>query len=265
MEAVIDGVSLYVERRGEGQPTLVFLHYWGGTGRTWSKIAAQLQSQFEVVTYDMRGWGHSAPSPDGYSMHALATEALRLIEHIQLKRFVLIGHSMGAKVAQLLASGRPKGLVALVLVAPATPTPNHLPKEAKEQQLHAYDNRETVLQTLAFLSSRTADTAESVEQIIEDSLSGQPDAKLAWPTAGMLEDISSEVGKIEVPTLVLAGERDRLDSIEQHKQEVVARIPGAVLEIIPYSGHLLPIDEPRRTADAIRAFLQERLGGNDAG
>jgi pimeloyl-ACP methyl ester carboxylesterase len=150
---------------------------------------------------------------------------------------------MGGKVAQLLASRRPGGLVGLILVAPATPTSTHFPEEALQRQIHAYDNRETVLQTIAFLSARTP-VPEIVEQIVEDSLSGVPDAKLAWPTSAIREDISAEVPHIAVPTLVLAGEHDHLDSVEQHRREILTRISNSRLEIIPGSGHLIPIDEP---------------------
>jgi 3-oxoadipate enol-lactonase len=255
MKALIGNVSLEVEQRGEGDLTLVFLHYWGGTHRTWKKVAAELESSYRIITYDMRGWGESGPGEDGYSITALANEAAALIDHLGLSKYVLIGHSMGGKAAQLLASRNPRGLVGLVLVAPATPTPSHFPEEAKQQQIHAYDNRETVLQTIAFLTTRTPDPA-IVEQIVQDSLSGTPEAKLAWPTSAIDEDISAEVLKISVPTLVLAGELDRLDSIEQHRREVIARIPGARLETIPRSGHLLPIDEPVGTARAIDNFVK---------
>lgn len=256
MKVVIRKVSLEVEDRGAGEPSLVFLHYWGGTHRTWNKVAAELQSSYRIVTYDMRGWGQSEAAENGYSIAALADEATALIEHLGLKQYVLIGHSMGGKVAQLVASRNPSGLVGLILVAPATPTPSRLPEEAKQQQVHAYDNRETVIQTIAFLTARTPD-AETVEQIVQDSLSGTPEAKLAWPTSAMLEDISSEVSKITVPTLVLAGEHDQLDSVEQHRREVIARISGARLEIISDSGHLLLIDEPVRTARAINQFVRQ--------
>jgi pimeloyl-ACP methyl ester carboxylesterase len=256
MKVLIGKVSLEVEERGAGEPSLVFLHYWGGTHRTWNKVAAELQSSYRIVTYDMRGWGQSGATENGYSIAALADEATALIQHLGLKQYVLIGHSMGGKVAQLVASRDPAELVGLILVAPATPTPSHLPEEAKQQQVHAYDNRETVIQTIAFLTARTPD-AETVEQIVQDSLSGTPEAKLAWPISAMLEDISPEVSKITVPTLVLAGEHDQLDSVEQHRREVIARISGARLEIISDSGHLLPIDEPVRTARAIDQFVRQ--------
>jgi len=113
-----------------------------------------------------------------------------------------------------------------------------------------------VLQTIAFLSARTPEP-DVVEQIVEDSLSGVPEAKLAWPTSAILEDISSETSRIAVPTLVLAGEQDRLDSIEQHRREIIARITNARLEIIADSGHLIPIDEPVKLARAIAEFITQ--------
>ena len=264
MKVLIGGISLEVQEQGAGDISLVFLHYWGGTHRTWNKVTAELQSSYRTVTYDMRGWGESGASSNGYSIAALADEAMALVEHFALSCYILIGHSMGGKVAQLVASRRPPGLLGLVLVAPATPTPTLLPEEAKQQQIHAYDNRGTVLQTIAFLSEGSLDP-DTVEQVVRDSLSGTPEAKRAWPATAMLEDISTEVSKIAVPTLVLAGEQDRLDSIEQHRREVVARIAGATLEVIPQSGHLLPLDEPERTARAIREFVDQIRTGSTIG
>lgn len=256
MKHTIGNLSLNVEEKGAGEISLVFLHYWGGTHRTWDKVTSQLENSFHSVTYDMRGWGQSGAAESGYSVAELANEAASLIQQLGLKKYVLIGHSMGGKVAQLLASRHPAGLIGLILVAPAAPTPIRFPDEALQQQIHAYDNRETVLQTIAFLSSRAPEPAV-VEQIVEDSLSGVPEAKLAWPTSAILEDISSEALRIAVPTLVLAGEQDRLDSIEQHRREIIARIPNARLEIIADSGHLIPIDEPVKLARAIAEFVTQ--------
>src|SRR5437868_3501576 len=110
MRHLVQNISLYVEERGEGDPSIVFLHYWGGTHRTWNKVVAELAGSHHTITYDMRGWGQSDPAESGYSMGTLADEAASLIEHLALKKYVLVGHSMGGKVAQLLASRRPAGL-----------------------------------------------------------------------------------------------------------------------------------------------------------
>jgi len=259
MKHEVRGLSLNVEKSGSGEPALVFLHYWGGTSRTWNKVVAELKDRFTTVAYDARGWGQSDKSAAGYTLADLADEALSLIQTLGIKSYVLAGHSMGGKISQLIASRNPEGLQGLVLVAPAPPTPQRLPAEMRETQIHSYDNRENVLQTIKFLSSQMH-ASTVVEQIVEDSMSGSREATLAYPTAAILEDISSEISKINVPTLVLAGELDQLDSIEQHKREVVARIPNAQFAIIKGSGHLIPIDEPVQLAKEIASFVTSLAG-----
>jgi 3-oxoadipate enol-lactonase len=163
---------------------------------------------------------------------------------------------MGGKVAQLIASRRPEGLLGLILVAPAQPTPRHNPDEIREGQLHAYDNRENVLQVIGSgLLTAHPPSPEIVEQIIEDSLSGSREATMAFPMGSLLEDISPEVAQINVPTVLIAGELDQVDSIERHKAEVLAYIPNAEFKIIKGSGHLIPIDEPLQLAKEIASFM----------
>jgi hypothetical protein len=77
-------------------------------------------------------------------------------------------------------------------LSPAAPTPLRFPDEMRETRIHAYDNRENVLQTISFLSARTP-SPDIVEQIVEDSMSGSREATLAYPAASILEDISSEI------------------------------------------------------------------------
>ena len=143
----------------------------------------------------------------------------------------------------------------LILVAPAPPTSQNIPDFAKEAQLHAYDSRENALQALAFLTAR-APSEEMREQILADNFAAAPQARLAWPISSAYEDISAEVGKIAVPTLILAGDQDRQDPVEQHQREVLSRIRGAELKIIKDCGHLMPIDQPAQLAEAIRAFVR---------
>jgi len=255
----VRGLSLNVEKSGSGEPALVFLPYWGGTSRTWNDVVAELKDGFTTVAYDPRGWGQSDKSAAGYTLADLADETLSLIQILGIKSYVLVGHSVGGKISQLIASRHPEGLRGLVLVAPAPPTPLQFPDEARETQIHAYDNRENVLQTIRFLTSRMP-APEVVEQIVEDSMSGSREATLAYPTSSILEDISSEVSRITVPTFVLAGELDKLDSIEQHKREVVARIPNARFTIVKGSGHLIPIDEPVQLAQEIASFVTQLTG-----
>jgi pimeloyl-ACP methyl ester carboxylesterase len=70
----------------------------------------------------------------------------------------------------------------------------------------------------------------------------------------ILEDISAEVANINVPTVLLAGELDQVDSIERHKTEVLAYLPNAEFKIIKGSGHLIPIDEPHELPKRLPAL-----------
>jgi pimeloyl-ACP methyl ester carboxylesterase len=252
----IQGLSIYAEERGTAEPALLFLHYWGGTSRTWRKVTAELEEQFKTVAYDARGWGKSDKTPASYKLADLADEALSLVKALGIKQYVLVGHSMGGKVAQLIASRRPEGLLGLILVAPAQPTPRHNPDQMREEQFHAYDNRENVLKVIGSgrLTARPP-SPEIVEQIVEDSLSGSREATMAFPMKSILEDISSEVAKINVPTVLLAGELDQVDSIERHMTEVLAYLPKTEFKIIKGSGHLIPIDEPMQLAKEIAGFV----------
>jgi pimeloyl-ACP methyl ester carboxylesterase len=254
MKIKIGTLSLNVLESGAGEPTLLFLHYWGGSARTWNRVIEQLCSTFRCIAYDQRGWGESDAPTDGYTISDLAGDPAALVRALDLKRYVLVGHSMGGKAAQFVAAQQPKGLEALVVVAPASPLPQNIPEAAREAQLHAYDTRDTVLQAIAFLTAHTPNESR-LEQIVEDSLRGSAAAKQAWPTSGAYEDISERVKDINVPTLILAGDQDRQDPLHQQQIEVLPRIPGARLEVVRESGHLSPIDQPGQLADAIRGFL----------
>ena len=255
MRLEILGLNLNVRVTGVDEPALVFLHYWGGTSRTWSNVITSFEKGFLTVAYDARGWGKSDKATAGYRLADLADEAVAVVQTLGLQRYVLVGHSMGGKVAQLIASRNPEGLEGLILVAPAPPTPVHFPEQVRHSQIHAYDSSENVLQTIGLLTARMPDSVV-MQQIVEDSTSGSREATLAWPTSSILEDISAELSKIDVPTLVIAGELDQLDSIEQHKREVVSRISNAQLAIVKGSGHLIPIDEPKQLAELIAAFVK---------
>ena len=258
MKMTVNDLQLNVVDTGEGKPALVFLHYWGGSARTWQRMTDGLARSYRCIAYDQRGWGQSDKPLEGYGLRELVSDAASLIAALGLERYVLIGHSMGGKVAQLLASRRPVGLEALVLVAPASPSPQHIPDEARNTQMHAYDNRQTALGAITFLTFRPPQ-GDPLEALIEDSLAGSAGAKKAWPTTAAYEDISGEVGKIMVPTLVLVGDTDRQDPQEQQRSEVLPLISGATLEVLPDCGHLIPVDQPVKAVEAIRTFLNAVL------
>ena len=255
MKVTSNGIQLYVKDQGSGTPALVFLHYWGGSSRTWDDVVAALPAEYRTVVPDLRGWGESDAPASGYALADFADDAQGLIAGLEIQQYVLIGHSMGGKIAQLLASRRPPGLIGVALVAPSPPVPLSLPPEVREAMLGAYDSRESVGMAIDQMLSAKTLSAKHREQVIGDSLGGARQAKMAWPTSTSLEDITGVVGSINVPVVVIAGELDRIDSVATLEAELLTRIPHATLRVVPDTGHLSPLESPVDVASMIHEFV----------
>ena len=256
MKIASNGLAIHVEELGDGDLSLVFLHYWGGSSRTWKHVTARLARRFHTIAIDHRGWGESEAPADGYALADLAADAEGVIRALQLKRYVLVGHSMGGKVAQLMASRRPAGLAGLVLVAPSPPQPMVMPAQAREMMAGAYTNPEAVGATIDNVLTAKLLTPEDREQVIADSLRGAPAAKSAWPRATSLEDITAQVSAINVPVVVIAGELDRVDSPALLQAELLSRVPQAVMHVLPGTGHLSMLESPDALVPLIDQFCR---------
>lgn len=253
MKIQTNGVQIHVRDAGKGNTAIVFLHYYGGSSSTWRYVTEALSSQFRTVATDHRGWGESDAGNGDYSIGTLAADAQGVLDALGLKRYVLVGHSMGGKVAQLMASRRPQGLIGMVLVAPASPAPSAIPQEQRQFISHAYDTRESVLATCEHVLTGKALAKRDLEQVVEDSLRGAAAAKTAWPMTAMMEDITAAVANINVPTLIIAGQLDKVDPVDSLKSEVLARIGGASMQTLPGVGHLSPLEAP---AEIVKALLE---------
>jgi pimeloyl-ACP methyl ester carboxylesterase/ketosteroid isomerase-like protein len=255
MDIDSNGTRIHVTQRGSGELALVFLHYYGGSSRTWDRVASELSDQYRIVATDHRGWGDSEAPADGYRIADLAADAEGVIEALGLQRYVLVGHSMGGKVAQLIASRRPRGLEGLVLVAPSPPSPMLLPDEQRATLTGAYQSRESVEFVIDHVLTGKSLDAALREQVIEDSLKGAPQARAAWPNVAMREDISAAVASIDAPTIIISGELDQVDRVATLQAELMPRIPHAAMYILPGIGHLSPLEAPIEVARLIARFV----------
>lgn len=251
-------------------PTIIFLHFWGGSSSTWSLVAPHISPKYPTLAIDFRGWGDSTgpDDPQAYSVVTLTDDLLTIIWKLGLKKVVLVGLSMGAKVAQLAASqlststtgedGNDVTLLGIILVSPAPPTPLILPPAIREQQLHAYDNKDTATFVAAnVLTSTFQSGARSLPpNLVSDMLRGNRWARKAWPAYAMGEDVSEAASRISVPVMVIAADRDVVEPLERVQKEVVARIPGATLDVVAGSGHLSPVDIPGVVSDHIIRFVE---------
>ena len=247
-------MKLNVEISGSGATALLYLHYWGGSARTWRPVIDALPDGDRHIALDLRGWGDSAKPDAGYALADMADDVRGMIDLLGLDRYVLVGHSMGGKLAQYLASDRPTGLLGLVLVAPSPPLPLPLDAPQRDAIAHAYDDAASIGVTLDRVLTAGPLPHALRSQVVEDSLRGAGAAKRAWPHGAMAEDITDRARDIAVPVTVVSGELDRVDPPAALLTHLLPFIPQAVLETVPGRGHLLPLEAPRAVAQAIRRF-----------
>jgi pimeloyl-ACP methyl ester carboxylesterase len=134
-----NGVSLHYETSGTGPLDLLFLHGWGGSARFWDPFIAQ-HANFpgsRRVCLSFRGHGDSEKPQEGYSVSELAREGLDVLDAIGSVRAVVIGFSMGGKIAPYCGMMDPRRIVGQVLVAPAGPARIEIPREMIEEYLEA--------------------------------------------------------------------------------------------------------------------------------
>ena len=261
MKITANGLTLHADDSGSGPLALVFLHYWGGTARTWQPVMAALPANLCKIALDARGWGQSDRPGNGYDIVTMADDVEAAIAALGLDRYVLVGHSMGGKVAQLLASRRPSGLAGLMLVAPSPAEGKSLPEPERDGMAAAYATSESVGWTIDnVLTERTLSPAIR-DQVIADSLDGAEAAKQFWPHAAISEDVSAGLARINVPVLVVGGENDKVDGVDMLRRLVLPSLPGAGMQAIPAVGHLIPLDAPQALAASIAEFVDTECSG----
>lgn len=254
MRIEANGASFFVEQSGAenaSQPALVFLHYFGGSSRSWCEAMSLLTSTCRCIAPDLRGFGDSQATPSGYSVAESADDVLALLQVLEVRDFVLVGHSMGGKIALEVASRQPKYLRSLVLLASSPPTPEPIPDAERARVRAGWGQRDSTEQTIRGAMAPPL-RPQIFKRAVEDGLRSSREAWLAWLDLGSREDISAGMARIEVPASILAGESDGALGPQVLEREIVARVAGARLSVAPGCGHLLPLEAPQAVADFIR-------------
>ncbi len=248
----MDAFGLHYEDQGGGPSTLVFLHYFAGSSRSWTHIVPALSARHRCIAIDLPGFGNTLPLSN-FSVQAMADAIAAFTLSGDLRRYILIGHSMGGKIAMACSAAKPPGLVGVILVAPSPPTPEPMEEHERNRLLTSHRDRASAEKTLQSITRFTL-TKEDTAICIDDNLRTSALAWHWWLASGSRENIASKIGDISCPVLVLGGTLDPVIPPHVIVTEVTSRMPTARYIQVNGAGHLLPFEAPQQLASAIQSF-----------
>lgn len=231
-------------------PMLVFLHHFGGSARSWDAVITQVGGASDTVALDLPGFGDAADAPGPFTVAGMADRVAARLHALDARSFILVGHSMGGKVALALAARRPVGLRALVLLAPSPPTAEPIADDKRAALIAGWAEYSVASQTLAGATA-CALPPERRRLAIDDMMRAGKAAWTAWLACGSREDISADVAAVEVPAVILSGTCDSVLPTDLIRREVATRLRDATVATIAGAGHLLPLEAPEAVARAI--------------
>lgn len=253
--------ALYMETQGQG-PELVLLHGWGLHGGVWDALLPRLTPHFRVTRVDLPGHGRSRAT----ALPPALGDAARLLQDALPADAVWLGWSLGGLLALRAALDAPQRMRGLVL-ANTTPRfvtapdwPHALPSEQMRE--FAADLQQNYRGTLLYFLAMQVRGDESARAALGQlraafSAQGEPETESLTRGLQLLlgSDLRSELPKLHVPALVIAGGYDRLTP-PQAGEAMAGAIPGARYAVIPKAAHVPFISHAEAFSDALLGFMQ---------
>jgi len=263
-------IDLYYEDHGSGQP-VVLIHGYPLSGASWEKqVPVLLNAGYRVITYDRRGFGRSSQPTQGYNYDTFAEDLHKLITHLELNDFTLVGFSMGGgEIARYFGKYGSSGARKAVLIGAVPPfllktsdNPEGLDGSVFEGIQKAVAADRYAFFTEFFKNFYNTDLLLGTRVSEEVVRASWNLAAAASATASVAcvptwhEDFRHDVGRIDVPTLVIHGDSDRIVPLEAAGQRSAKLITGARLVVVKGGPHCITWTH----ADEVNAELLHFLG-----
>jgi len=242
--AHVDGVNLHYDIYGQGQP-LLFVNGLGQPSIAWdSELIQAMTKTHQVITFDNRGTGLSDKPDEPYTMAMFASDAVGLLDRLNISRAHVFGVSMGGMIAQELGAHYPQRVASLILGCTTPGGRNAV--QAPPESLKALQGRADMTPEEAGREGWKLSFSEEYIRTHRDQLEANLQRTLAHTTprfayerhfqATMTLRVFKHLKDIKIPTLVVTGREDVL--IPAANSEIIAReIPGAELKIFDNVGH----------------------------
>ena len=263
-------IDLHYEDHGSGQP-VVLIHGYPLSGASWEKqVPVLLNAGHRVITYDRRGFGKSSQPTSGYNYNTFAEDLHKLITHLELREFALVGFSMGGgEVARYLGKYGSKDVSKAVIISGVPPFLLKTPDNPEGVDGSVFEGIQKAVAadrytffTEFFKNFYNTDlllNKRVSEQVVRASWNVAAGASATASLACVPtwhEDFRKDVNKIDVPTLVMHGDADRILPITASGARTAKLIKGARLSVVKDGPHCITWTH----ADEVNAELTGFLG-----
>jgi pimeloyl-ACP methyl ester carboxylesterase len=266
-----DGGSIYTISRGKGAPIL-FSHGVTLSTRVWVKQFENLPEQrFRCIGFDHRGHGDSKVGDTGHSIVNLAEDVRTVLERMDLHDAILVGHSMGGIALQAFAVHHPdvaaervRGMVLMSTLVKTYLSGSSWLRKMFERLTGGGPSAGELMtqQNLGFFLARVGfgrDPQASHVELVREMIAACPKAASQEAVTALVGlDMTEDLPKIRVPTLVLSGSADVIAPPAQARR-IAELIPDARLEVFKGAGHMLMLERTDEV-DALIAEFARDLG-----
>jgi pimeloyl-ACP methyl ester carboxylesterase len=259
----VDGLQIAYERAGSG-PALVLLHGYVGDGpTTWRPQLDGLSDEFTVIAWDAPGAGRSSDPPERFGLDGYAECLAGFLKQLGLGTACVAGLSFGGILALALQRRHSGISSALILASAYAGWRGSLPAEVAEQRLRqalalADSTPQAFVDALLPSMFSKPMPPDTVNEFRASMLAFHPRGFAAMARASA-EDVRDVLPHVDVPTLLVYGERDVRAPLTVAEALRVA-IPGSTLVVLPGTGHVCNIEAPVEFDVAARSFLHDRGG-----
>jgi non-heme chloroperoxidase len=271
-------IDLYYEDHGSGKP-VVLIHGYPLSGASWEKQApALLDAGHRVITYDRRGFGKSSQPTTGYNYDTFAEDLHKLVTQLELRDFALAGFSMGGgEVARFLGKYGSKGVSKAIIIGGIPPFLRKAPDNPEGVDGSVFEGIQKAIvadrysfftgffknfyNTDLLLGKRVSEQAVQASWNIAAGASAT--ASLACvPT--WHEDFRNDLGRIDVPTLVIHGDADRIVPIVASGHRTAKLVKGARLLAVKDGPHCITWTHAEQVNSGMLEFLGKGKRGSQA-
>jgi 3-oxoadipate enol-lactonase len=252
-------IDLYARDEGSG-PTIVLLHGVGGNHTVWNGVIPLLTPEFRVIAPDLRGHGRSAAPPGShYSFLELSRDVGRLLDQRELAEVHWVGLSGGALLALRLALDRPERTRSLTVISGAAYTDNHTRAIAQRwSEVYGKEGPDPFALRLLkdlYYPDWIEEHLDFADQVREQVKHQDYGPAVRWARSMGTFDERSRIASLQRPTLIVQAMDDAVVDAS-HGRILRQSIPGAQIRILAETGHMVPVERPKETAEAIGTFVR---------